>query len=225
MFATSEPVLWLPEVAFAPDHPPLAVHCVAFRVLQLSVAALPELTVVGLTVRVTVGAGGVPGGGVVVGVVALPDDPPPLQATSANISSAPSKTRVEWKVFGREDRSACCVPITIASLYMVLSALRITLASHACSCPEKAHCRPISVDRRWMNSMRVGPIAYRWRCHHHQCRLLSRRRGRDENDNDAGDDVMIECMPRVGRYETTPFVQWRNKPWRGRFLPISDDRA
>jgi hypothetical protein len=49
---------WEPEVALVPDHPPEALHAVAFAVDQVSVLDAPALTVVGLALRDTVGAGG-----------------------------------------------------------------------------------------------------------------------------------------------------------------------
>jgi len=49
------PVLWLPEVAFVPLHPPDAVHDDARVLDQLNVLALPGLTVRGLALSVTVG--------------------------------------------------------------------------------------------------------------------------------------------------------------------------
>jgi hypothetical protein len=58
----------LPLVAFVPVHSPLAVHAVAFVVLQVSVADVPRVMVLVEVVRVTVGAGvgaGAGAGGVV----------------------------------------------------------------------------------------------------------------------------------------------------------------
>jgi hypothetical protein len=48
----------LPLVAFEPLQPPVAVHDTAFVVLHVSVAVPPLGTLVGLALRVTVGAGG-----------------------------------------------------------------------------------------------------------------------------------------------------------------------
>jgi hypothetical protein len=48
----------LPVVALVPFQPPEAVHEVAFVVLQVSVALAPLVTLVGLAVSMTVGAGG-----------------------------------------------------------------------------------------------------------------------------------------------------------------------
>jgi hypothetical protein len=53
----SAPVDWLPLVALAPLQPPLAVQLVALVELQVSVAALPLVTLVGDAVSVTVGGG------------------------------------------------------------------------------------------------------------------------------------------------------------------------
>ena len=55
--AVKAPVEAEPEVAWAPDHEPDAVHDVALVELQVSVEALPETTEVGEAVRETVGAG------------------------------------------------------------------------------------------------------------------------------------------------------------------------
>ncbi len=54
----SVPVLALPLVGSLPDQPPEAVQLVAFVEDQLSVAADPLLTVVGLAERLTVGLAG-----------------------------------------------------------------------------------------------------------------------------------------------------------------------
>ena len=45
-----------PLVALLPDQPPEAVHAVALADVQLNVEAAPLFTVLGLAVRVTVGA-------------------------------------------------------------------------------------------------------------------------------------------------------------------------
>ncbi len=55
--ALSVPVLALPLVGSLPDQPPEAAQLVAFAEDQLSVAAPPLLTVVGLALRLTVVAG------------------------------------------------------------------------------------------------------------------------------------------------------------------------
>lgn len=57
------PVVSLPDVAFVPLQPSLAVHAVAFVDDHVSVEALPGDTEVGLAARLTVGAGGGGGGG------------------------------------------------------------------------------------------------------------------------------------------------------------------
>ena len=55
----SAPVDWLPLVALAPLQPPEAVQVVASVELHVNVDDPPLLTLVGLAVRVTVGAGAV----------------------------------------------------------------------------------------------------------------------------------------------------------------------
>jgi hypothetical protein len=70
----SGPTDWLPEVAFEPLHPPLAVQEVAFAVLHVKVTWDPATTLPAFEVNVSVGAG-VGGGGVVPPVP--PPDPPP----------------------------------------------------------------------------------------------------------------------------------------------------
>jgi len=60
-------VLWLPLVASAPLQPPEAVHDVAADELQISVEAVPLLTVVCAAPRDAVG-----GGGLVEGVTPAP---------------------------------------------------------------------------------------------------------------------------------------------------------
>jgi hypothetical protein len=50
----------LPLVAFDPDQPPEAVHDVAFELVQDSCVVAPLATLVGVAVRLTVGAGGAP---------------------------------------------------------------------------------------------------------------------------------------------------------------------
>jgi hypothetical protein len=55
--AVSAPVACEPLVAMLPDHPPEAVQAVAFVADQLKVELPPLATVLGLAVKVTVGAG------------------------------------------------------------------------------------------------------------------------------------------------------------------------
>ena len=55
----SAPVDCEPLTALAPDQPPPAVQEVAFVADQLSVAATPLVTVLGLAAKVTVGVGAV----------------------------------------------------------------------------------------------------------------------------------------------------------------------
>ena len=57
LVALSGPVDWVPLVAFAPVHAPEAVQLVALVLDHVRVEALPAVTVVGLAVRATVGAG------------------------------------------------------------------------------------------------------------------------------------------------------------------------
>ena len=57
-FAVRAPVDCVPEVAFEPVQPPEAVHAVALLDDHVSVELLPEVTLVGLAVSVTVGAVG-----------------------------------------------------------------------------------------------------------------------------------------------------------------------
>lgn len=59
------PVLCEPETALVPDHPPEALHEVAFVEFQVSVEALPETTEVGLAAMLTVGVAVVGGGALV----------------------------------------------------------------------------------------------------------------------------------------------------------------
>lgn len=58
LVAVSGPVDCEPDVDFAPDHAPDAVHDAAFVEVQVNVDALPLATVVGLACREIVGAGG-----------------------------------------------------------------------------------------------------------------------------------------------------------------------
>jgi len=53
-FAVSAPVVCEPLNALAPDQAPEAEHVAALRLDQVNVEAPPELTVLGLTLRVTV---------------------------------------------------------------------------------------------------------------------------------------------------------------------------
>src|SRR5262245_54816310 len=62
VFALSAALVSVPDVAFAPLHPPDAVQVVAFVLDHVSIVVPPLATVVGLAVRVTVtvpGTGGV----------------------------------------------------------------------------------------------------------------------------------------------------------------------
>jgi hypothetical protein len=53
--AVSAPVDWEPLMGFAPDHEPEAVHAVALVADQLSVALPPLVTLLGPTLKLTVG--------------------------------------------------------------------------------------------------------------------------------------------------------------------------
>jgi hypothetical protein len=55
--AVKLPVDCVPDTAFGPDQPPVAVQAVAFVADQCSVALLPVVTVLGVAVKVTLGAG------------------------------------------------------------------------------------------------------------------------------------------------------------------------
>ena len=58
VLAVRLPVLWDPEVAFAPDHPPEALHELALVELQVRVAEDPDVIEDGLAVSWTVGIAG-----------------------------------------------------------------------------------------------------------------------------------------------------------------------
>jgi hypothetical protein len=53
-------IVWLPLAAFAPDQPPEAVHAVAFVLAHVSVDEPPDVTLVGLAEKLSVGTGGAP---------------------------------------------------------------------------------------------------------------------------------------------------------------------
>ncbi len=57
LLAVSAPVLWLPLVETLPVQSPEAVQAVAFVELQVSVAELPVVTDVGVTLKFAVGTG------------------------------------------------------------------------------------------------------------------------------------------------------------------------
>ena len=76
------PVEALPAVGSEPLQLPDAVHEVALDELQLSAEVPPLVTPVGVTVKLTDGAGGGGAGGVTVIVaVAVPDPPGPVQVS------------------------------------------------------------------------------------------------------------------------------------------------
>ena len=56
-FVVNAPVLWVPEVPLAPDQAPDPEQLVAFVVLQVSCDDVPDCTLVGDAVMLTVGAG------------------------------------------------------------------------------------------------------------------------------------------------------------------------
>ena len=56
VLAVKAPVDWLPLTGMVPLQPPLAVQAVALVEDQLNVEPLPEVTVLGVLVKVTVGA-------------------------------------------------------------------------------------------------------------------------------------------------------------------------
>jgi hypothetical protein len=71
-----ELIVWLPEVALAPDQPPEAEQEVALVEDQVSVKDPPLVTVAGFAASDTVGAGGgVPCTVTVADALALPVDP------------------------------------------------------------------------------------------------------------------------------------------------------
>jgi hypothetical protein len=78
--AFNAPVVSVPETAFAPFHPPLAVQAAAWVLVQVSVLVPPAATDNGLAVSVTPGAGVPPLPG---GAASLP----PPQATRAAVNT------------------------------------------------------------------------------------------------------------------------------------------
>jgi hypothetical protein len=78
------PVETLPAVGSEPLQLPDAVHEVALVELQLSAEVPPLVTPVGVTAKLTDGAGGGGGGGgavTVIVAVAVPDPPGPVQVS------------------------------------------------------------------------------------------------------------------------------------------------
>ena len=55
VLAVKLPMLWEPEIAFAPAHPPDALHALALVELQVRLEKDPDVTEVGLAVNCTVG--------------------------------------------------------------------------------------------------------------------------------------------------------------------------
>ncbi len=85
----SGPVEVDPEVDCEPDQLPLAVQLVALVEDHVRVAALPALTVVGLALRLTVGAAG--GGGSA--DLSLAAEPPPQPARASAANRHPARMR------------------------------------------------------------------------------------------------------------------------------------
>jgi hypothetical protein len=95
LVADSAPVDWLPDAAFDPDQAPEAVQDEALVVDQLSTAAWPLATLVGLAVSEIVGAG-VPLGGGGVGPPPSPllnASPEPPQAAKDSTTTATASQR------------------------------------------------------------------------------------------------------------------------------------
>jgi hypothetical protein len=114
------PVDWEPPIERVPDQPPEAVHEVAFVELQVSVAADPGLTVVGLALRVTVGAEL----STVTVVVALADPPAPLHVRV--YAWVEVNAPVDWEpLIGRvpDQPSEAVQDVTFAELHMSVAAV------------------------------------------------------------------------------------------------------
>ena len=79
-FAVSAPVDCVPLVAWLPDHPPEAAHEVALLDDHVRVELLPLAIVLGLALRVTVGAASGDVTDTVAAWVALPPAPVQLRA-------------------------------------------------------------------------------------------------------------------------------------------------
>ena len=107
LFVVSAPLLTLPLVARIPDHAPDAVHEVASVELQVNVTALPLEIDVEFAERLTVGVGcaGEVGGNVV--AVGVSSPPPPQPARSAQATSSPASSSVDFcRVFIKDPRVA-----------------------------------------------------------------------------------------------------------------------
>ena len=90
--ALNAPVLCVPLVATAPDHPPDAVHDVALVELHVSDEVPPPATLVGFAANVTVGAGPVVDAAVGCGEGAVTGtDPEPPQAASVSATALVKK--------------------------------------------------------------------------------------------------------------------------------------
>jgi hypothetical protein len=96
--AVNVPVDSEPLTVFAPAHAPDAAQALALVEFQESCAAVPETTLVGVALSVTVGAGGAVGG--VAG-----GSPPPLEHADANaITAAGDHNRICRKL-GMDERA------------------------------------------------------------------------------------------------------------------------
>jgi hypothetical protein len=78
VLAVSPEIVWLPDVAFVPLQPPLAVQDVALVEDQVSCVLPPDATLVGLADRLTVGVGGGGGGAALTVTVAEREIEPPV---------------------------------------------------------------------------------------------------------------------------------------------------
>jgi hypothetical protein len=81
-----ELIVWLPVVALPPDQVPVALQLEALLDDQVSSVEPLDATVLGAALRETVGAGGDPGGGVLV-PPPLSELAPPPQAASPSVHS------------------------------------------------------------------------------------------------------------------------------------------
>lgn len=88
-----------PEVDLAPDQPPLAMQLVALVDDQVRVEAPPELTVVGLVLRLTVGVAGSVGADSAAAESAVESDPPPQPARASSVNRHPARMRPDERVF------------------------------------------------------------------------------------------------------------------------------
>jgi hypothetical protein len=96
-----ELIVWLPEVALAPDQAPVALQLEALVEDQVSRVEPPDTTEFGAALSETVGAGGDPGGGVLFPSLLSGVAPPP-QATrpSAHKNTNDELQRVGISMYG-----------------------------------------------------------------------------------------------------------------------------